>query len=139
MPLLSDHFLRKAAREVGKRPKVLDRRDPRLIETLCGYAWPGNVRELENLIRRLAYLVADEVITYEALAEVADAQLTGRGAEPETQPVRNLEQLLDDLEKAEIDNALRVTEGNRTKAAQLLGLNRRSLFRRMQKYGYAPE
>jgi len=139
VPLLADHFLRKAAREVGKRPKVLDRRDPRLIETLCGYAWPGNVRELENLIRRLAYLVADEVITYEALAEVADAQLTGRGAEPETQPVRNLEQLLDDLEKGEIDNALRVTEGNRTKAAQLLGLNRRSLFRRMQKYGYATE
>ena len=139
VPFLADHFLRKAAREIGKRPKVLDRRDPRLIQALCDYSWPGNVRELENLVRRLALLLPEEVITYEALAEVADAQLTGRGQEPETQPVRNLEELLDDIEKREIDNALRVTDNNRTKAAQLLGLNRRSLFRRMQKYGYAPE
>ncbi|HBP18652.1 MAG TPA: hypothetical protein DEA08_12810 [Planctomycetes bacterium] len=137
VPLLADHFLRKAAREVGKRPKVLDRRDPRLLEALRSYSWPGNIRELENVIRRLAYLVPDDVITYSALADAGDPQLLGgMDADPATRPVRNLDDAVEEVERREIDNALRVTEGNKTQAATLLGINRRSLLRRLQKYGY---
>ncbi|MGE0706942.1 MAG: sigma-54 interaction domain-containing protein [Planctomycetota bacterium] len=137
IPLLADHFLRKAAREGRQRPKVLDRRDPRLMQALTSYPWPGNVRELENVIRRLAYLVPDEVITFQALAE-ADPHLLGEAtAAAATRPVRNLDDAVEELERREIDNALRVTSGNRTHAARLLGINRRSLLRRLQKYGYA--
>jgi transcriptional regulator with PAS, ATPase and Fis domain len=137
IPLLADHFLRKAAREVRKRAKVLDRRDPRLMGVLTTYRWPGNVRELENVVRRLAYLVPDDVITYQALAEADPHLLGAANAPPATRPVRNLDEAVEEIERREIDNALRVTSGNRTHAARLLGINRRSLLRRLQKYGYA--
>ncbi len=136
VPLLVDHFLRKTAREMGKRPKVLDRRDPRILDALTRHRWPGNIRELENLIRRLAYL-ADEVITYDALVEAdSDGQLLGSEEEAveATHPVRPLEDVVEEVERREIENALRVTQGNRTRAAELLGINRRSLLRRLNKY-----
>lgn len=136
--ILVDHFLKKAAREMGRTPKVLDRRDPRIVNCLTDYAWPGNIRELENVIRRLAYLAPEEVITYEALAD-ADPQLVGADTVAGTRPVRPLDEVVEEVERAEIENALRVTDGNRTQAAKMLGINRRSLLRRLQKYGYSDE
>ncbi len=135
IPLLVDHFLRKTAREMGKRPKVVDRRDPRIFEALTRHRWPGNIRELENLIRRLAYL-ADDVITYDALVEAdAEGQLLGGEEEGgDARPVRPLDEVVEEVERREIENALRVTQGNRTRAADLLGINRRSLLRRLAKY-----
>ena len=134
VPQLVEHFLRKAAREVNAPAKVLDRRDPRVLEVLTRYAWPGNIRELENVIRRLAYLTPGEVVTHEALAEADPGLLAPSEAEPEARPVRLLEEVVEEVERHEIENALRVTEGNRTQAAKLLGINRRSLLRRLQKY-----
>ncbi|RMG12330.1 MAG: sigma-54-dependent Fis family transcriptional regulator [Planctomycetota bacterium] len=136
IPPLIDHFLRKAARESGKRPKVLDRRDPRVLETFTRYAWPGNVRELENVIRRLAYLVEGEVIDYESLHDL-DRHLVGPlEREPEPRPVRPLDEVVAEVERAEISNALEVARGNRSRAAALLHINRRSLLRRLKKYGF---
>jgi DNA-binding NtrC family response regulator len=133
IPLLIDHFLRKAAREMGKRAKVLDRRDARILEAFTRYGWPGNVRELENVIRRLAYL-SDDVIGYDALAE--ERQLLGAdGNSDRARPVRPLDAVVEEVERAEIENALRATDGNRTRAADLLEINRRSLLRRLKKYG----
>ena len=134
---LVDHFLRKAAREMGQRPKVLDRRDPRILEAFTRYDWPGNVRELENVIRRLAYL-SDDVIAFDALAE--DRQLLGEPEAPsKARAVRPLDDVVEELERSEIENALRSTRGNRTRAAGLLGINRRSLLRRLKKYGFSEE
>ncbi|MCW8141470.1 MAG: sigma-54-dependent Fis family transcriptional regulator [Planctomycetota bacterium] len=138
VPLLVDHFLKKVARERGARPKVLDRRDERILQVLTRYPWPGNIRQLENVVTKLAYLAGD-VITYEALAE--DKQLLG---EPEaeqapTRPPRSLDAVVEEVERAEIDNALKLTRGNRSRAAALLQINRRSLLRRLQKYGYAAD
>ena len=138
IPLLVDHFLRRVARERGERPKVLDRRDERVLQTLNGYAWPGNVRELENTIRRLAYLTPGDVITYESLAE--ERVLHGEtGASEPARPVRPLDEVVEEVERAEIENALKATEGNRTQAAALLKINRRSLLRRLNKYGFQGE
>ncbi|MBX3469214.1 MAG: sigma-54-dependent Fis family transcriptional regulator [Planctomycetes bacterium] len=138
VPLLVDHFLKKVARERGARPKVLDRRDERILQVLTRYPWPGNIRQLENVVTKLAYLAGD-VITYEALAE--DKQLLG---EPEaeqapTRPPRSLDAVVEEVERAEIENALKLTRGNRSRAAALLQINRRSLLRRLQKYGYAAD
>jgi DNA-binding NtrC family response regulator len=135
--LLVEHFLRKAAREMGRRAKVIDRRDPRILEAFSGYAWPGNVRELENVVRRLAYL-ADDVITFDALQE-HEGQMFGREPSegPAPRAVRPLDDVVEEVERGEIENALRHTEGNRSRAAELLGINRRSLLRRLKKYGIA--
>jgi transcriptional regulator with PAS, ATPase and Fis domain len=134
--LLVNHFLRKASRAIGRKPKVLDRRDPRIIECFRSYSWPGNVRELENTIQRLAYL-ADDVISFDALGE--ERLLMGEAESLPARPVRSLDDVVEEVERSEIDNALRQTDGNRTRAAELLGINRRSLLRRLKKYGLASE
>ena len=109
-----------------------------MLQTLNGYAWPGNVRELENTIRRLAYLTPGDVITYESLAE--ERVLHGEtGASEPARPVRPLDEVVEEVERAEIENALKATEGNRTQAAALLKINRRSLLRRLNKYGFQGE
>ena len=77
-----------------------------------------------------------KVRTVEALAG-ADPLLRGEGDDDGlTRPVRGLGAVVEEAGRAEIDNALRVTSNNRTQAAKLLGINRRSLLRRLQKYGY---
>jgi len=136
VPLLVEHFLHVAARERGGSPKVLDRRDERVLKVLMDYPWPGNVRELENLVHRLVHLAAGDVITYETLVEETDLV---RQATNEARPVRPLDEVVEEVERAEIENALRMTENNRTQAAALLQINRRSLLRRLQKYGYQGE
>ncbi|MCA8921558.1 MAG: sigma 54-interacting transcriptional regulator [Planctomycetes bacterium] len=136
VPLLVEHFLHVAARERGGTTKVLDRRDERVLNVLMDYPWPGNVRELENLVHRLVHLAAADVITYETLVEETDLV---RQASSEARPVRPLDEVVEEVERAEIENALRMTNNNRTQAAALLQINRRSLLRRLQKYGYQGE
>jgi two-component system response regulator AtoC len=135
IPVLIDHVLKRIARERGGKAKVIDRRDERILATLTRYAWPGNVRQLENVITKLAYLSGD-VITWDVLAE--DRQLMGEpeGAEADRQ-VRDLDKLIAEVERGEIELALKQTKQNRSRAAALLGINRRSLLRRLQKYGLA--
>ena len=133
VPILIDHFLRRVGRERGEKPKVLDRRDERVMQALLRYPWPGNIRELENAITRLAYLTPGEVITYEHLRE--QKHIVGEDETDPLRPVRPLDQVVEEVERAEIENALRHTKGNRSHAASLLGINRRSLLRRLQKYG----
>jgi DNA-binding NtrC family response regulator len=139
VPILVDHFLKKIARARGERAKVLDRRDPRIMKRLVDYAWPGNIRQLENVVTRLAHL-SGEVVTWDVLAE--DKQLAPEEPKPvavETRAVRALDDVVEEVERAEIENALRQTKGNRTRAASLLKINRRSLLRRLKKYGLASE
>ena len=71
------------------------------------------------------------------LAVFGLALLVGSAGAASTRPVRPLDEVVEEVEREEIENALRVTNNNRTQAAKLLGINRRSLLRRLQKYGYA--
>jgi len=138
VPFLIDHFLKKIARERGDKPKVLDRRDPRILKTLIEHRWPGNIRQLENLVKRLAYL-SNELITWDVLVE--HGQLVAE-PKPQGEPVRAvrpLDEVVEEVEREEITNALKQTTGNRTRAAALLKINRRSLLRRLKKYGLASE
>ncbi|HZV00611.1 MAG TPA: sigma 54-interacting transcriptional regulator [Planctomycetota bacterium] len=137
VPHLIEHFLRKIARERGEKPKVLDRRDPRILKTLVEHKWPGNIRQLENLVKRLAYL-SNELITWDVLVE--HGQLVQEGPKQQAEaarPVRALDDVVEEVEREEITNALKQTAGNRTRAAALLKINRRSLLRRLKKYGLA--
>ena len=130
---LVEHFLEHLAGKRGERASFLDRRDPRVKERLIAYDWPGNIRELENVITKMVSLAGDiGAISFDMLPP----EIRG-DASDEVPPreVRDLQKVLDEVERDEIVNALRVTGGNRVRAAKLLGVNRRTLLRRLDKYG----
>jgi DNA-binding NtrC family response regulator len=130
IPLLITHFLNRTS----DSPKKIT---PEAMRLLIDYTWKGNVRELENVIERVVLLTEKEEITSSNLppeliaqgrAEVKSvAELTGDGID--------LEQLIVDIEKKYLLQALEKTEGIKTDAAKLLGLSFRSFRHRLQKYG----
>jgi len=158
IPVLAQHFLNKAQSE-GLPAKTLD---AGAMAMLSAYRWPGNVRELENLIRRLAALVPQSVITEAILApELADyvaveeAAAPVRGDEADTMAavverhVNRLlaairesgeegvlyERALAELERPLIRMTLAETRGNQIRAAALLGLNRNTLRKKIREHG----
>jgi len=158
IPVLAQHFLNKAQAE-GLPTKTID---PAAMALLSAYRWPGNVRELENLIRRLAALVPQPVITEEILAqELADYAVAeepapaavsddadGMTTVVERHIARLLtairesgeegvlyERALAELERPLIRMTLAETRGNQIRAAALLGLNRNTLRKKIREHG----
>ena len=114
VPLLIQHFLKAHA---GSRRIRLSRG---ALDALAAFAWPGNVRQLENEIRR-ALVLCDDTIDLEHLSpEVRERE----GAEPSRGDGFNLRRRLDVLEAELVRAALRRTQGNQTRAAELLGVSR---------------
>ena len=95
------------------------------------YPWPGNVRELENAVERMVVLSRDETLSLEALPEQI-LGYTGKNKVLLQLPAEGVN--FEDLEKDFIQQALQRTQGNQTRAAQLLGLTRSTLLYRMQKF-----
>ena len=149
IPELVRSFLAKAAAE-GLPWKIIDNA---AMDSLKDYSWPGNVRELENLIQRLAALYSQEVITVEDIkAELADA--SPENAEDEEKglsqtvenrlsayfsahadglPVAGLYQrVLKEVERPLITLTLQATKGNQIRAAEVLGLNRNTLRKKIR-------
>ncbi len=128
---LAEHFLQLAAEEQSKpMPALSD--DAK--EALAGYAWPGNVRELKNAIER-ALVLCDDAIT---CADLPDKlRDDGHRVRPlvSTSDVRGQ---LADVERAAIVAALEADANNQTRAARRLGLSRRALIYKMEKYGLKP-
>ncbi|MGD8238317.1 MAG: sigma-54 dependent transcriptional regulator [Armatimonadota bacterium] len=119
--VLAGHFLDRARRELGKRLEGIQERALALLER---YPWPGNVRELENAIERAAVLA-----TGPALAPADFAFLRS-----ET-PAATRPQTLRDVEAEHIRHVLRGTKGNRSEAAEILGIHRDTLYRKIRRYG----
>ncbi|MCC7272775.1 MAG: nitrogen regulation protein NR(I) [Alphaproteobacteria bacterium] len=153
VPALIRHFLSQAAKQ-GLPLKTID---SAAMERLKAYRWPGNVRELENLVRRLAALYAQEIIGVDVveqeLAEVANNsaapsdELAGEGlgaaaerhlkdyfaAHGEALPAAGLyDRVLREVERPLISLTLTATRGNQIRAAQLLGLNRNTLRKKIR-------
>ena len=129
IPLLADHFLRRMEQRVGRSGLRLP---PEAFARFDAYAWPGNVRELENVVERMVVLGRGPVLGLEALPTTIrspDSAASSKFRLP-ADGVR-----LEDVERDLIGQALERTEGNRTRAAQLLGLTRNTLLYRMQKHG----
>ncbi len=157
IPALAQHFLNKAQNE-GLPAKTLA---PEAMAMLAAYRWPGNVRELENLIRRLAALVPQPVITEAVLAEelndyvAVEEPVEVNGEDPDTMTavverhVNRLlaairesgeegvlyERALAELERPLIRMTLAETRGNQIRAAALLGLNRNTLRKKIREHG----
>ncbi len=126
LPALLSWFLRAHG---GAEPPRLT---PEAMETLTAYRWPGNVRELENEVKRLCVL-AGSVIGREALSgSILEAQelLVGKDS-----GFQDLDALIEAIETKEIRKALVKAEGNKTRAADLLGITRFTLQRKMDRYG----
>ena len=123
--MLAGHFLRKYA---GKNEKTINDISRDVLRLLERHEWPGNVRELENVIERATLLEASREITPESLPESI------RNA-PGTPPVNPDEDLktLEEVGRTYIETVLKKTGGNKARASEILGINRTSLWRMMQR------
>jgi transcriptional regulator with GAF, ATPase, and Fis domain len=129
VPLLVQHFIRAHS---GDRRVRMSRA---AAEALAAFSWPGNVRQLENEIRR-ALVLADDIVQLEHLsAEIQNPT----GSEAARSDGLNLRRRLDALEADLVRAALRRTDGNQTRAAELLGVSRFGLQKMMKRLGIRPE
>ena len=130
IPDLARHFVEKHAAELEKEVTGVS---PAAMEALIGFKWPGNVRELENMIERAVVLTEhDEIELADLPPEIATGDSFAVHA-PETDAVLPLKQALEEPERQIIRRALEYADGNRDRAAKLLGINRSTLFYKLRK------
>lgn len=136
IPMLCDHFLKRFASESGSgAPKGIE---PAALALLQAYPWPGNVRELRNAIERMTVLSRGDTITVaDVPAEIRDAAGARAGA-PGFDVSASTGESLAETEKRQILATLERCGGNRSKAADELGINRRTLHRKLAAWGVAP-
>jgi DNA-binding NtrC family response regulator len=131
IPLLARHFAEQAALRAERgRVSFTDG----ALAHLASQPWPGNVRELENTIERAVILAAGDVLDVSDVAgpraSSGAAFVTFSGDQVPT---------LDELERAHILKVLELCEGPKTKAAQMLGINRTTLWKKLRQYGLDAE
>jgi len=131
---LAQHFLRRFNAKYGKQAERLD---PRTRDLLLSYPWPGNVRELSHVIERAVLWSKGPMLDVEHLAlEVPpDRAETGPDAAAVVPTNRPAGMELEQWERSLIEQALRESDGNQTRAAQRLGISRDTLRYRLKKYG----
>ncbi len=122
IPALSGFLLEKHCRKIGRQFEGFT---AAALRALAGYNWPGNIRELENSIERAVIFAEGSLIGVE------DLPLPEGNALPSGRPFKKLKE----AEKELIVEALHVWEGNRTKAAEALGITRKTLFNKIKEYG----
>jgi DNA-binding NtrC family response regulator len=123
--LLAEHFL---ASEAGE--EEAKKLSSKALQVLQEYHWPGNVRELENVIERAVVLTAGNSIKPDALP----ARLRETPAEPLVQDRPAANPALEIIERAYIEHVLRAEGGNKTKAAEVLGIDPSTLYRKIKRY-----
>jgi len=131
--MLAEHFIDQAIGPKRRRPRLA----AAAAAALRGYAWPGNVRELRNAIERAVVLHSGGAIELEDLPErVRDVRVDP--GTPASREWQNVADRVADVERSAIAAALEATGGNQTEAAKQLGVSRRTLIYRMEKYGFKP-
>jgi two-component system, NtrC family, nitrogen regulation response regulator NtrX len=133
IPLLAEHFMALMAAEYGKRPK---RFAPEAMARLQQYHWPGNVRELRNIVERLIIMVTGDTITAQDLAFLS--QDREAPVDPAPAATGRLAEARDQFEKDYILRALAASQGNMSRTAEMLGVERSNLYKKMKAFGIAP-
>ena len=128
IPLLVKHFIDEFSLENGKNIASISED---ALEALCAYDWPGNIRELRNCIERMIVLSRDEVLQKSNVPFHIISKLKNPGGQVSFVP-SSLD--LDKHEKMLIIKALEECDGNRTRAAEKLGISRRTLHRKLKIY-----
>ncbi len=132
IPLLADYFLREFTTAYGRKPKELT---PEAYRILQDYHWPGNVRELRNLIERIVILNPQVRVD----ARHIPLNVTRRPAERPMDRFGSLAEVREAVEREYILKKLEETNGNVTRTAELLGLERSNLYRKMKTLGIGPK
>jgi DNA-binding NtrC family response regulator len=134
VPALAQHFLHRFAREHGRPARHFT---PAALRALQGASWPGNVRQLENVVERAVVFAADETIDLPELPLdlVREGSLAQPPADAPGAAVEPLRIALGAAEKRLLEQALRHCEGNRERAAKVLGINRSTLFAKLRRHG----
>jgi DNA-binding NtrC family response regulator len=127
IPLLVEHFLKKFGGERGKEFSI----SAYALSPLMSYPWPGNVRELENALESAVALTRSGSIGPEHLPSKMRAELRD-GNRPED--LYSELPSLEDMEKRYLRHVLRITGGNKVRTAAILGINRRTLYRKIEEY-----
>jgi two-component system nitrogen regulation response regulator GlnG len=152
IPDLVEYFLTKATEKYGTVATGLTKE---AMELLCNYDWPGNVRELENIIQRAALLSPDALLNAADFPGLISGQTSGNNASLEglinqklqsslaqidLQDMENLyEMVLHQMERPLINIVLEKTRGNQVKAAEVLGINRNTLRKKIQTLNITPK
>jgi two-component system response regulator HydG len=128
IPILAEHFLQRIAGVRGEEPKRLS---TAARDALLDYAWPGNVRELENALERSIILTEGPEIGVPTLPE----RVTQRRAEPLVSTRTPPNPTLESVERAYIMWVLQSENGNKSRAAEVLGIDPSTLYRKLSRYG----
>jgi DNA-binding NtrC family response regulator len=140
IPLLAEYFIERLNLEMGSRIRGVS---AEAIKLLMAHQWPGNVRELENVLRRAVIFADEDRITAKDITSHIAGPLADSASD---EPWRDGERLADAVkrttarvERAMIQAALAASHGRRQAAAGALGIDRKTLFLKMQAYGLATE
>ena len=138
IPLLAEHFMAMLAREYGRRPKTFE---ADAVIALRQYPWPGNVRELRNVVERLMIMVPGDRVSSRDLSFL-DQTVATVGADGPAAVKASLDAPLhearDRFERDYIVRALAGQHGNISRTAEVLGIERSNLYRKMRSFGIAP-
>jgi two-component system nitrogen regulation response regulator NtrX len=131
IPLLADHFLREFTTAYGRKPKELT---PEAYRILADFHWPGNVRELKNLIERIV------ILNPQVRVDARHIPLNASRRQDRTlDRFGSLQEVREAAEREYILKKLEETSGNVTRTAELLGLERSNLYRKMKALGIGPK
>jgi DNA-binding NtrC family response regulator len=128
--LIAQAFIERFAKQSGRAVRGLS---SQAAEKLLAYEWPGNVRELQNCVERGVALTQFEQLNVDDLPEKVRDYRATQLVLPTENPAELLS--LDELERRYVLRVLRAMNGNKTLTAQVLGLDRRTLYRRLERYG----
>ncbi len=126
IPFLVDAFIKELSDKNGKNVTSIDRE---ALNKLMNYDWPGNIRELKNCIESMIVIAQSSTLKVEDLPENIRNTTISDIQSPTTV------MSIDDLEKEAIKKAMIATNGNKTQAAEILGMGLRTLHRKIKKYG----
>ena len=121
VPVLAHYFLKKYNERYGQQARLLESG----LKAMTEYTWPGNVRQLQHLMERLSILAPNGRIDAEAVRDAIDSM----------EPRETAGETLADTEKDQIKRVMAATAGNKSKAAKILGIERKTLYRKLERMG----
>jgi two-component system, NtrC family, response regulator HydG len=119
VPLLAHYFLKKYTERYGQQAKITES----ALRALENYSWPGNVRQLQHMIERLVIVTPQGRIDDSAVREAIEL----------TEPRDTASESLADTEADQIRRVLAATGGNKSRAAKILGIERKTLYRKLER------
>ncbi|MFW6067666.1 MAG: sigma-54-dependent transcriptional regulator [Myxococcota bacterium] len=130
IPLLVDHFLEKYGRKMRRRVRLGDG----VLEYLMKYDYPGNIRELENLVEQGVALAVEGEIR---LDDIIPPEIREQQPKTAARSNRSLQDVVEQAERETIEEVLREVDGNKERAAEVLGLSSTTLWRKMKRLNVA--